>query len=151
MWAILWWSSVRGSRLKTPKSVPSWWSVLAAFGSNKKQGKPCQTTTSKCLESQAFIIFPWHTLEMNCELRNAQPGYRDCFGCTSLHLAAHNCHKEDWRVTFVIDIQHLFMCSFFNIGPSHTDIYIYIYIERERDKFVFFDFIVLVIYIVYTT
>jgi len=28
-------------------------------------------------------------------MKSAQPGHRDVFGCTSLHLAAHNCHKED--------------------------------------------------------
>lgn len=28
-------------------------------------------------------------------IKNAQPDHRDVFGCTSLHLAAHNCHMED--------------------------------------------------------
>lgn len=28
-------------------------------------------------------------------IKNAQPDHRDGFGCTSLHLAAHNCHMWD--------------------------------------------------------
>lgn len=29
--------------------------------------------------------------------RSAQPEHRDVFGCTALHLAAHNCHLEEPR------------------------------------------------------